>query len=186
MVVKLKTFEMYHLQDAWSVTDNSVFVVLQVIISFIMYKILWWHPQTTVMYLVHLFSFKPTWVHFLTYLGMPPPLQLAQWGKQERTQGRNGSSQWEEHGHPKTWSPFPRERMGFWAALSCARWWAGGWMGNQASGSGVYINLLSCLGSGLGADPVGWSCPINWRRMRPPASQGGSEDLKWEIQLQRD
>lgn len=40
-------------------------------------------------------------------------------------------------------------------ALSCAGCWSGGWMGNQASGPGVYINLLSCLGRGWGADPVG-------------------------------
>lgn len=189
MVVKLKTFEMYHLQDAWSVTDNSVFVVLQVIISFIMYKILWWHPQTTVMYLVHLFSFKPTCVHFLTYLGMLPPLQLAQWGKQEMTQGRNGSSQWEEHGHPKTRSSFPGDRMGFWGSgQHCPVHGDGledGWE-TRPQGQGFTSTCWVAWAVGWGADPVGWSCPINWRRMRPPASQGGSEDLKWEIQLQRD
>lgn len=145
-----------------------------------MYKILWWHPKTTVMYLVHLFSFKPTWVHFLTYLGMPPPCSWLGGANRRGHKAEVGAANGKSMGTLKRdpLSPGKDGIPGLREALSCARCWAGGWTGNQASGPGVYINLLSCLGSGWGADPVGWSCPINWRRMRTLASQGGSEDLK--------
>lgn len=127
-------------------------------------------------------------VSSLSYLpGNLPPCSWLSGANREDT-GRSGSSQWEEHGHPKTWPPFPGETRGFPGSgrhcpVHSDR--LGDAQETRPQGQGSTSTCWVAWAVGWGADPVGWSCPINWRRMRPLVSQGGSEDLKWEIQQQR-
>ena len=156
MVVNLKTFNMYHLQGAWSAIDTEVFVVLQFIISLTIYKVLWWPPKTTVMCLVHLFSFKPKGVCFFPYLGRRPPCSWL-----------SGENRWKcvplwRVGGPRTWPPLLRRGRDSQAAGSSVLQPVMGWgMGRKAGlrARGLHQPLLCSLGSGLGRRPCGPQLP---------------------------